>query len=143
MLDRGFGFACGGRQCGALAQAVPTSTPPQWVHVRLHGGDSIDSTDATAANNASIVLAVSGGQPRYRPFAAYWVGSEIGRCRRRCFGLPHQFRRSGPCDSNHEGEVVKKRSLASVIGPGSCNNWLLATTPTYAIAPIDGAAPVI
>jgi len=43
-----------------LLAAAPT-TSPQWVDVTQHGADPTDATDSTAAINASINLAVTGG----------------------------------------------------------------------------------
>jgi hypothetical protein len=70
LLVLALGLACGS------AWAAPT-TSPQWVDVTAHGADPSGAADSTAAFNASINLALTGGQPLYLPFGTYKVGSGL------------------------------------------------------------------
>ena len=60
----------------SAVKAAPT-TSPQWVDITQHGADPTDGSDSTAAIEASIALAISGGQPLYLPYGSYKVASEI------------------------------------------------------------------
>jgi hypothetical protein len=59
------------------ARAAAPVTSPQWIDVTAHGADPTDAADSTAAINASVALAIAGGQPLYLPYGTYKVSSLI------------------------------------------------------------------